>query len=686
MPNLSKSEQINLNLYQTLYDQAPVALIMVGQDLEVEFANRLAKNLLNLLEADGGSLKKAKAFHQYLRADSLEFLEWLGSRSSHPFTAVIHVDSLKTDVQIFQHPVHLEDAETTLLALVMNGHNKSYAQSLEVHKLTFEHVHFGILILDEQKRVTHLNKAFQEMTGFHLSEIRGHKFDELFRDSYEVDFLQDFAERLAQNRFWSGRLMTKSRDGSSRPYHIEIAAIPESEKNRKQVKFYIAFYQNIDKQLKHEEELINKAYIDLLTGVWNRQGFMRQLDFSFSNAQRDGNELALMFIDLDNFKQLNDSYGHEFGDELLKAFCSRLKNFVRPSDVVGRLGGDEFVLLMSEMSALDLDEFGERLVNTLSEPYKLNGLEYTVSASIGAALYPHHGITTSNLLATADSAMYQAKSLGKNRFQRFNSVDHKAFLEARRWFDEIEEHLEQRSFGLMYQPIIDLRSGQVVEFEAIPCWLRNGELIPLEASLREVLFDHPYMQDLGAILIHHLFLDQYHWQIQGYKIPVTIRLALSQLESEKLHFQIRSMRLRYPNLHLIMNFSVSEEVFYAINTHLLKTLLWLQEEGFGLVMDGFGNGQASLHNLRRLSLNYVNLSDDLVASIHENSILTPDTLQGILAMLDALQLKSFARNISTQTQFSFLNGIGCDYASGALFSEPLYAKQALQVFLQKKIH
>ncbi len=431
--------------------------------------------------------------------------------------------------------------------------------------------------------------------------------------------------------------------------------------------------------LEREERLYRQAHYDELTGLPNRQLFKDRLLHEIARSSRANEQLALLYIDLDNFKRVNDTLGHGAGDELLQLAARRLDGCTKRSDTVARLGGDEFVVILGALH--DPDEAGktaERLLAALSMPLAVRGREFQPRASIGIALYPSDGGTPEELLKNADTAMYRAKEDGRGRATFFEAHMNERAQE--RWSLETGLHraLQLRQFVLHYQPQFGLATGAVSGAEALIRWNCpvHGQRAPTQFI--PAAEESGLIADIGEWVLNEACEQFQRWQREGTPIPrIAINVSAAQLRSKKFTERVDDALARFNVPPWALELELTESVLLAGDEQTAETLAGLAQLGVSIALDDFGTGYSSLNYLRRFPVDVIKIDRSFVSDIPDN----PDACAiatAVVAMAQSLRKHTIAEGIETPAQLEFLRALACDSGQGYLFSKAVPAEELTQ--------
>ncbi|MDP5293702.1 EAL domain-containing protein [Oceanimonas sp. CHS3-5] len=420
------------------------------------------------------------------------------------------------------------------------------------------------------------------------------------------------------------------------------------------------------------------AFNDDLTGLANRRFLTEQLDRAILNGRREGQCLALMYLDLDDFKRINDSSGHTDGDRLLMEIARRLQDSVRQTDLVGRLGGDEFAIVLVNVNNADnVRKIAEKILANIGRPVQLGQHEAVVGTSIGITLAPEDGTSSGELLRNADLAMYDSKRSGKNQLSFYNARMQEQALYSVRLEKALRQAIEQQQFFLLFQPIISLASGRAEKFEALLRWDQPEQGVQNPGSFIETAEQTGLIVPIGYWVLEAAcrFIQQ---QMQTGKTtrPVAVNLSVCQLREANFATRVEALLTRLKVPPELLELEITESMLME-NVDLAMALIGdLKRLGMRISIDDFGTGYSSLAQLRQLPVNALKIDRSFVMEL-ETSPVDQQMVEAITAMVHKLDLKVVAEGIETEQQRRLLRNIGCDYGQGFLFARPLSPEQAL---------
>ena len=426
------------------------------------------------------------------------------------------------------------------------------------------------------------------------------------------------------------------------------------------------------------------AHYDVLTQLPNRTLFADRFKLALAQSKRNQKMLAVCFIDLDDFKIVNDTYGHNEGDKLLVAVAARIKTVIRAEDTVSRQGGDEFILLLSNIASTDQLELTlERIRHAMVKPYLIDGRAHNTNLSFGATLYPRDNADLDTLLRHADHAMYQAKLMGKNRYHIFDSLDNDLIAQKHNDLQEIEQALLNGEFQLYYQPKVNMKTGEVFGAEALIRWIHpdNGLIPPLDFL---PLIENTELEiQVGGGVINEAIKQLNTWYKNGVELEVSINISSHHLQSPQFLIQLKTVLARYAAVqpHQLQLEILESSALVDINAIHALIKLCQQELGVSVALDDFGTGYSSLTHLRTLPANTIKIDQSFVCDLLDD----PDDftiIDGVISLAEAFDRDIIAEGVETTEHGLILLIMGCDSAQGYGIARPLLPSEAFLAWLE----
>nr|WP_307728012.1 EAL domain-containing protein [Massilia terrae] len=533
---------------------------------------------------------------------------------------------------------------------------------LSLHRAAqvFENCRDAIIIMDTEYRVISVNQAFADISGFTASDIVGKKLPSLRFGVHDVGFYDEIRERVLAEGHWEGEITSVRANGIEYPAWVAVTAIRD---DGGKVINYMSMLTDITERKRAEENARHQAEHDGLTGLPNRVLFLDRIQQALATWRRERKCFAVMFIDLDRFKQINDTLGHKAGDIVLREVAQRLRHSVRGVDTVSRLGGDEFVVLLADIhGAEQAAHVAGNVMQALARPIELERQEIVQSVSIGIAICPGDGEESVTLLHHADVAMYHAKQEGRNAYRFFSPAMNDHVVERVQMENMLRRALENREFVLEYQPEIEIETGRTIGVEALLRWRHpeRGLLMPQEFI--PVAEESGLMVPIGEWVLCEACRQARVWRDQGFPMVVAVNLSGAQFIHPNLLQAVDNALANSGLDPRFLDLEVTEGVIMQGNATADDTVEALRQRGVQLTIDDFGTGYSSLSCLRRFPLSKLKIDRSFI-----EGITTPEgaeLIPAIIAVARSLGLKVIAEGVETAEQLRFLREHGCDEYQG----------------------
>ncbi len=547
-------------------------------------------------------------------------------------------------------------------------------QSLRLQAKVFAGISEGVLITDADSRVLSVNEAFTEITGFPAEDILGQTPSILRSGRHDRTFYQNMWAQLQANGQWRGEIWNRRRSGEPYPQWISIAALRDAAG---EVTNYVAIFADITERKQTEEHIRHLAHHDALTGLPNRMLLQDRLSQALGRAKRDqGEGVAVMFVDLDRFKNINDTLGHDRGDDVLKLAARRMSSLVRGIDTVSRQGGDEFVIILPQLGhPADAAGVARKVIAALAEPFTLEGHELTITCSIGIAVSPEDGESPQELMRNADTAMYRAKAEGRNTFRYYRADMNAESLESLVLESRLRHALERGELSLHYQPQLDLANHRISGVEALLRWtLPDLGMIPPDRFI-PLAEETGLIEPIGAWVLHSACCQAAAWQQAGQApLVMAVNLSARQFSGESLVDLILEALKDSGLPAACLELELTESMLMRNPERSAATLRELKSMGIKMAIDDFGTGYSSLTYLRQFPLDRLKIDQSFVRGI---GVADEDAtiVRATIGLAHTLSLEVVAEGVETLAQYSFLEAMGCDNIQGYYIARPAPAEE-----------
>ncbi len=579
----------------------------------------------------------------------------------------------KQEVRALKHAVKLAG-----ISIERNQTGEALRLAAAIYQNTSE----AMMITDEKNQIVAINPAFTEVTGYEEEDVLGRDPGVLASGSHDMEFFKSLWNALNDAGQWRGEIWNRRKNGEEFVGWMTINSIYDS-----QGKVYrrVSLFSDITERKKSDALIWRQANYDTLTQLPNRRLFNDRLKQGIKIAHREKLHLALLFLDLDRFKEVNDTLGHQMGDELLIEAAQRIKSCVRESDTVARLGGDEFTVILNELHDVSaIGGIAQKIINSLSESFKLRDEHVFVSASIGITVYPEDAMLAEELLKHADQAMFAAKKNGRNRVCYFMKSMQDSAQQRMHLIRDIYQALVENQFSVYYQPIVALANGRIQKAEALLRWkhpeqgfISPADFIPVaeETGAIHAIGDRVFKEAVQRVKDWRSLYDK-EFQVSINKSPVQFLSEASTEESWLEHLQQVDVS---PQGVVI---EITEGVLLKATANSHEKLHHLREAGIQVAIDDFGTGYSSLAYLKRFDIDYLKLDKSFVSNL-ETDASDRALSEAIVVMAHKLGIRVIAEGVESQAQLAILKKIGCDYAQGYLIARPMPADE-FELLLQNE--
>jgi len=587
--------------------------------------------------------------------------------------AIRHTSGKVTDV-LYNASVYRDDQGRVLgvFAAARDVTERKQAESAIQAASVFTYAREGIMITKADGTILNVNGAFTRITGYERDDVLGKTPRVLKSQRQSEAFYVAMWTELLHKGHWYGEVWNRRKNGELFLEALTVTAVYGTDG---QIEHFVALFTDVTAVREHQLELEHMAHFDALTNLPNRLLLSDRLRQGLIHTDRHGQAMAIVYLDLDGFKAINDQYGHEAGDQLLIRVAERMHQVLRESDTLARLGGDEFVAVMGGLTHGD-DSLPMlyRLLEAASQPARIGELSLQVSASIGVTFYPQEqAIDADQLLRQADQAMYQAKLAGKNRFHIFDAAQDSGIRLRNESQERIRMALQAQEFVLYYQPQVNLRSGAVVGVEALIRWLHPELGLLSPGQFLPAIEDHALSVDVGEWVIHTALNQVEAWRAVGLDIPVSVNIGAHQLQRLDFVYRLREMLAAHPQVApAYLELEILETTALDDIAQISCLIDACTQLGVSFALDDFGTGYSSLTYLKRLRVKKIKIDQSFVRDMLD----APDDLailQGVISLASALKREVIAEGVETVAHGSMLLELGCELAQGYGIARPMPA-------------
>ncbi|MCF8208901.1 MAG: EAL domain-containing protein [Rhodoferax sp.] len=662
--------------YQNLVDSSPIG-IGVYRDGIIIYANPASVSLMGAQSAQqlvGRPI--LDLVHPDFRALAMERIRRAvehGEEARPIEEKFLRLDGQTIDVEVQSTPILFEGLPAVRVSFNDISERKAADRETQLSASVFTHAREAIMITDANGTILKVNQSFSRITGYSAEEVVGKNPRFLKSGHHSLEFYSAMWNSLLEQGHWTGEIWNRRKDGKLYAEMQTVSAVREHDGS---LRHFVALFTDITSIKEHEQQLEHIAHFDPLTNLPNRVLLADRLRQAMSQSQRRAQSLAVAYLDLDGFKEVNDSYGHDVGDKLLVALSQRMKAALRESDTLARIGGDEFVAVLVDLEQpRDCEPILTRLLRAAADRVPVDNVPMQVSASIGVTLYPQDGSDADLLMRHADQAMYQAKQGGKNCFHLFDVAHDDAIKTQRQSMQAVREAFEQQQFVLFYQPKVNMKTGLVVGVEALIRWQHPERGLLPPAAFLPVIEDDAMSVEVGEWVIASALSQVAAWSKGGLDLPVSVNIGARQLQQPGFAERLQHFLATYPLL------SPSRLELEVLETSALEDMAQVSEVmhackdiGVLFALDDFGTGYSSLTYLKRLPADLLKIDQSFVRDMLVDS----DDLaivHGIVGLAAAFQRQVIAEGVETRQHGEMLASLGCELAQGYGIARPMPASE-----------
>jgi diguanylate cyclase (GGDEF)-like protein/PAS domain S-box-containing protein len=678
----TRAEQ--LNKLMLAVDQSPAAVVITDVQGTIEFVNPKFTEITGYSATEAVSnnarlLKSGKhdeAFYSEFWKTILTGRHWHGEFCNKKKDGSLYWESASVSA------VRNERNEITNFVAVKEDITAKVRdqEQLRLQSTALSAAANSIFITDRHGRVIWANRAFCELSGFHLDELIGQTPRILKSGKHGQDFYEELWQTILARRVWSGEVIERKKNGDLFTVHQTITPLADSEG---QITHFIAVHEDITARKDAELRIERMAYHDALTGLWNRTELQNRLQQAVDRAGRSSSMLALHFIDLDRFKVVNDTLGHDVGDSLLKAVAERLQGCLRASDTAARIGGDEFAVLQPDIAAIDgAATLAGRVIDAMAQPFRISNRDIHISPSIGISIFPSDSGQPEELLKNADMAMYLAKNEGRNNFQFFTSALNAELRDRLALESELHVALDARQFVLHFQPQFDLRTRRLTGMEALIRWQHPTRGLLPPSKFVPVAEECGFIHAMSRWVLEEACSQNASWHAAGFvQHRMAVNISSMNFKHEDFCELIEDILEQSGLAAKYLELEITETLLLQ-DWHVMKAVPALKKMGVMLSIDDFGTGYSSLSYLRRLPVEKLKIDQSFVRGIpdiQDDAIIA----RAIVDLGHALGHTVIAEGIESEQQLAYLRDHGCDEGQGYLFGKPMPAEEFEELLEQE---
>jgi diguanylate cyclase (GGDEF)-like protein/PAS domain S-box-containing protein len=672
-------------LFQAILDNAPLGIWFLGIDGRLRFVNKTFSDAMGISEERFLAAKHyVEVLPQNISASCIrsdeECMARDGPQQSREWLPF--ADGKDHLLEITKVKVSNSDGQPIgLIGLAADITERQYAEDrLRLTAKVFENTLDGVTIAGSDGAILEVNESFCRITGYSREEAIGKNPRFLQSDRQDAGFYTEMWRTIASSGHWRGEIWNRKKDGEMMAEILTISSVSGADGK---VSNYVGVASDVTQLKLHAKQMEHIAHFDALTDVPNRVLFADRLQQALAHSKREGSQLAVCYLDLDGFKIINDTMGHEAGDRVLIEVTKRIKATIRGDDTVARLGGDEFAVLLQGLRATEECSTSlSRLLEAISHPIEIKGKLFEVSASIGVALYPGDDQDADTLLRHADQAMYSAKQAGKNRYHFYDAASDRRTRTHHEFLKRLAVALVCNEFELYYQPKVDMRTLRPVGAEALIRWNHPERGVLLPAEFLQAVEGTTLEVELGDWVIATALRQLQEWHLSGLPLELSINISARHLQSHDFAWKLKRKILCYPGLPKgSLQIEVLETAALGDIPKVSDTIERCRKIGVGFALDDFGTGYSSLSYLGRLPVDTLKIDQSFVRDmLFDNG--DKAIVLGVIALAKAFDRRTVAEGIETKELFHALVEMGCEYGQGFGIARPMPADE-LPAWLEK---
>ncbi len=680
--NLFDRKQIEdrMNFFKLAVDQAADGIAVADMDGYILFTNEAwAEAHEQPKEALTGHHLSLFHTEQQMQRDVLPFIEKLLEDQTAYSGEVGHVRSDGTEFTAFMTTTILRNDAGEPLGMFANMRDismqKAQERELRLAASVFEFAKEGICITDPEGSIIDVNHSFSEITGYSRDEVIGQNPRILSSGRQDRMFYQNLWKTVESKEYWAGEIWNRRKSGEIYPELLTITAV---KNHTGATQNYIGLFSDITSLKDYQKKLERIAFYDSLTGLPNRVLLADRLNQAIFKSLRQQTTLAVAYLDLDGFKEINDRFDHQTGDLVLASISGRIKSILREGDTLARMGGDEFVLVMPDLCAHeDAITVVERILAVVNHHVTVDQIQMQVTVSIGVSFYPldDNNLAPDQFIRQADQAMYEAKQSGKNRYKLFDIAQDRAVRGRSKDLQRLQQAIEQGELIIYYQPKVNMKTGEVIGLEALVRWQHPEKGLLRPDKFLPITHNHPLGVILDDWVMEAVFRQIVEWRSMNLCLPVSVNVCSMQLESANFTEKLSALFATYP---LVQSGDIELEILEtsALDDikHVSAVIQSCEAMGISFSLDDFGTGYSSLAYLKKLPAKWLKIDRDFIRDMLDD----PDDLailDGVIGLAKAFRRQVIAEGVETFLHGKMLLHMGCEYAQGYAIAPPMPANE-----------
>ena len=661
-------------------DNADDGILISVQGTNV-FANKRAETIFNCPASELLSMSTKDVFSLFEDSSAMKTVQLSANKTMATIyeTVITNKDGSKTPVEIVDAKTRWNGQEADMSFIRDISLRKQAETQTKKLSSALEQTADSVIITDPSGKIEYVNPAFEEITGFTQSEAIGKWPNIIKSDLHDKNYYNKLWKGILKGEIFRDVFINRKKNGDI--YYEEKTISPLKDKNGT-ITSFISTGKDITERMHTQERLHYLAYHDVLTGLANRSLFMDRLEHAISKQRDSDNILAVFFLDLDQFKNINDTLGHEVGDQLLRAISNQLQRYTRKGDTIARLGGDEFVILLEDIPTKEvIPPLAQKLIDAMSRPFMVKEHELFETVSIGISTYPSDGNNSNVLLKNADTAMYRAKDRGRNNYKFYSADMGEKASERLALETDLRHALERNEFSLHYQPQIDINTNKVIGTEALIRWNHPEKGMILPSLFIPILEETGMIVPIGEWVLKTACTQNKKWQKMNLlTVPVSVNLSSRQFHDKNLVKIVEDILTDSGLNSEYLDFEITESVLMQNVDETIDNMETLNAMGIKLSIDDFGTGYSSLSYLKHFNIDTLKIDRGFVRDITTN---TDDAsiVNTIVSMAHNMNLSVIAEGVETEEQAAFLKECSCDALQGYLYSKPV-PESGIKKFIQ----